>query len=76
MRNRTNMNNAILGAVNRRGRVKGTISSIHDPSLTPRSKNSRFIDDSDSLMMLITRYEAYISRSGNFRADDNNRWTN
>ena len=32
------------------------------------------MDDSDSLMLLITRYEAYmyILRSGNFRADDNN----
>ena len=61
------MNNAVLGAVNRRGRVM--ISSIHDPCLALR--RTCFIDDSDSLTTLIAHYEAYILRSGDFRADDN-----
>ena len=57
------------------------IFGIHDPCLALGSKVRTFISDSDSLMTLITCYEAYISRSGDFHANDDNndeddRWKN
>ena len=60
------MNYAVLGALNRHGRSKSMISSIRGLCLALRSKEELFIDNSDSLMSLMARYDACISRFADF----------
>ena len=73
-RNRACMHNAVLGVVNRHGRSKSTISSVHGPCLVLRGKKSCFMDVSGSLTTRHDTQSLKLCRYFVNDDNDNDRW--